>query len=205
MKRTLWLSLMLPAAAAAEDATVDWHLALHQGQQIIEDQAFDFIAAESLARQASASLDVRVFDEIWVGASWTSTAADGHVYRDLATAFDGQVIGVHARYRWELHPVLAASARIGPAARWVEVAVTDGGRRLDDDAWTWGGQAAASLEFFPVHRTFFTEWETSAGLGVGLDLTYGRFAPVDLRVGSADLGTLDPSGPGWQLGVVGQW
>lgn len=201
--RLLFL-LCLPALAQAQDDTATWHIALRGGMHIHEDQAFDFVSEDSVVGASEIALDRQIFGPLWVGIAWRAGGSEDRVFDTITTTWTQNNLQASAMFRLRPLELMAVYGRLGPAASRVELELTTG-RRLAADAWTFGGHAGLGVEFFPVHRSLVEGVEGDFGLGLSLELTYARYAPVDLQAGTTDLGTFDPSGPGLLMGLAVQW
>lgn len=197
--------LLLPAfAVAQEEAT--WHIALRGGMHIHEDQAFDFVSEEAYIGASEIALDRHVWGPLWAGVAWRGGGTQDAVYGgDLSTEWSTLDLRASAMARLRPFDPIAVFGRLGPAVSWVDLDLTGGAGSLAGEDWTFGGHAGLGIEFFPLHRAFIDDMESDFGLGLSLEFTYARYAPLDLRAGTTELGTYDPSGPGWLMGLAVQW
>ncbi|TMQ17581.1 MAG: hypothetical protein E6J91_09845 [Deltaproteobacteria bacterium] len=149
---------------------------------------------------------------LWAEAGLAATSADGTMFQSLSTSIGqlGLTGGVAARY--QLHRMVAASARLALGAQRANVSISDPtGASASDHGWGAMAQAGAALDLVVSTAHQF-------GLGVRLELGYvaargialtpRRSHPDDtlaLPMTELPLGRLDLSGPTLSLSVLGQF
>jgi hypothetical protein len=149
---------------------------------------------------------------VWAEAGMATGGASGKMFQTLSTDLStlGLTGGLRARY--QLHRLVAASARLAFGAQRARVAITDtGGTSASDHGWGAMAQASAAIDLFAVARPPF-------GFGVRAELGYVAAQSIGLtarRDTSGDalmlpasevpLGGLDLSGPAFAISFVGQF
>lgn len=149
---------------------------------------------------------------VWAEAGMATGDAQGTMFQTLATEIStiGLTGGLRARY--QLHRLIAASARFELGAQRARVAITDhAGGSASDHGWGTMASAGAALDLFAAARPPF-------GIGVRAELGYVVAQAISLTArrdtggdtlmlpaSEAALGNLDLSGPTFAVSLVGQF
>ncbi len=204
--RRLNLLLLLPLTAAAGD----WRLTARGGMRFYEDAAFDLVDEAPFRGAGEIGLDYALLrdvgaGELWIGASFQGGARVSEVHEHVETRWDVAGWRAYASYRWRAYGPLALHGRLGPAVSWTTLTLTDGARELEADDYSLGIHGGLGLDLFLLHRDLLEGYDRDFSLGLSLEATYARFLPLELEAGGTALGEIDPSGPGWLLGLVAEW
>ena len=149
---------------------------------------------------------------LWAGAGVTTGAADGTMFQTVSTEISTVALTGGLRARYQLHRLIAASARLELGAQRARVELSDyTGGSASDHGWGAMAQASAALDLFASARPPF-------GLGVraefgyviaqAIELTAHRDVRGDVLMLPMDeraLGGLDLSGPAFTISLVGQF
>ncbi len=215
MSTTTWtmatlLLLTLPGAAAQaapwEDDPAVLRVALQSGMHFYEDAGVDVLASYPTRVTARLEVAVALTADWWLGAQIGGGGVLSDVHQDIETRFSTFDLGAFAEYRLPLLPALIAFGKLGPTVAWYDLTLTAAGRELGHEDWSWGGQGAVGLTFLPLHASLGVLDDDMGDLGLGITaaFTYTRMAAFEIDAAGTDLGTLDPSGYGWLLGVAAQ-
>jgi hypothetical protein len=216
MSTTTWtmatlLLLTLPGAAAQaapwEDDPAVLRVALQSGMHFYEDAGVDVLASYPTRVTARLEVAVALTADWWLGAQIGGGGVLSDVHQDIETRFSTFDLGAFAEYRLPLLPALIAFGKlVGPTVAWYDLTLTAAGRELGHEDWSWGGQGAVGLTFLPLHASLGVLDDDMGDLGLGITaaFTYTRMAAFEIDAAGTDLGTLDPSGYGWLLGVAAQ-
>ena len=188
----------------SEQGTVRLHL--RGGLMFFEDASLDAVDSDPLRGDSRLGAAYRFTDHIWAGA----TIGGGGQYGSLHKALDGQfrVFGFrgHAEYRQAPWPWLAWNVRAGLGYHQLILRFEEPGRaELQDSHWVPALHGAVGVELLPIQSAFFPDVSSSFAFGVSLELTYDRYLPAEFSAGGVDLGDVDPSGPGFLVGLVLQF
>ncbi len=206
----LSVSTVAPGALAGpwDDDPARVHVALRSGMRFVEDAGFDVISEAPFHAMGQVEVSAGLTPSWWLGLSFGGGAVMDTVHDDIDTRFASQTLQLYGEYRHHLLPALVAFGRLGPEVSWTTVSLDTGTRTLEQDDWTLGVHAALGLEFLPVHGSIIQGLRDPGddfGFGVTVAATYERLLPLDLTAGGTTLGRLDPSGPGWLLGMALQF
>ena len=205
MKYFLYLIILLPQLALAQP---DWRLSLRTGQSLYLDAGYGLVSDVPLHSSGELGLDYLALplsaqSSLGLGAAYHLSGIDGTVYGDVDAQYTHRGVRAHALYRWAASDALAVIGRVGAAHRATRMRLIDGSRELDVEVDHWGIHGGLGVDYLfgdpsPVDMD-------QSCLGLSLELTYAHFADLDLSAGGTPLGALDPSGPGWLMGLTYVW
>jgi len=149
---------------------------------------------------------------VWAVASLVTGDADGTMFDTLTTELSSIGVTGGVRVRYQLHRLIAASARVELGGQRIRVALTDrSGASASDHGWGAVASVGAALDVFAVARP-------PLGLGLRVELGYvvGPSIAITPRAASAGdalrlpmtelaLGGVDLRGPTFALSAVGQF
>lgn len=193
---------------ADEPATV--RLAMRWGMHVYPDQSYDAVGDGQSHFAAEISADFSMTEEWAVGFAIHGGAESGTVYGS-PSSFSDTSMHLSALYRWAAWPTLSVYGRLGPTVHSYSLQVGDayaGDEMLTSEAWMVGARAGLGLEFWPLHRAFVPALESLSdafALGLVFEAFYTQAFHHEWSSGRTDLGTFDPSGPGWTLGLTTQF
>jgi len=171
----------------------------------------DNLSGSSFGYARDLGLAVRPGLALWAEAGLATGSADGTMFQTLSTEIStlGLTGGLRARY--QLHRLIAASARLALGAQRASVAISSSGGSASDHGWGAMASAGAALDLFAVARPPFG-FGVRAELGYvaaqAIGLTARRDSPDDVLMLAMDevtLGGLDLSGPTFAISLVGQF
>ena len=168
---------------------------------IYPDEAFQAITPSQTRPTAEIAFDIPITPHIAIGLAWHTGTAQNTLYAQTAT-FTENALHLSALYRHPLHPVLTLTARLGPTIDWYELQIgPDDATGLTSHQWHIGARAALGAEFWPIsHHWLPIDPPFAAGLAA--EIFYDLALLQDWTDDAIDPGPLDPSGPGWLLGLV---
>jgi hypothetical protein len=169
------------------------------------------LSGSSFGYARDLGLAVRPDLAVWAEAGLTTGSADGTMFQTLSTEIStlGLTGGLRARY--QLHRLIAASARLSLGAQRARVAISSGSGSASDHGWGATASAGAALDLFAVARPpfgFGVRAELGYVVGQAIGLTARRDSPDDVLMLAMDevaLGGLDLSGPTFAISLVGQF
>jgi hypothetical protein len=218
------ISLLLATAAATATGTATAHadtnhdeLWIGGGTRGLRSPSANALTGDDLAGTSfgyAHDLGVQVLPAlaVWAGAGMTVGDATGTMFQTLSSELStvGLTGGLRARY--QLHRLIAASARLELGAQRARVAITDNaGSSASDHGWGAMASAGAALDLFAVARPPFgigLRVEFGYVVAQAISLTARRDAPDDVLMLPTDevaLGRLDLSGPTFAASLVGQF
>ncbi len=205
MKYFLYLIILLSQPAQAQP---DWRLSLRTGQSLYLDAGYGLVTDSPLHSSGEVSLDYLALplsskSSLGLGAAYHVSGLDGSVYGDVETRLMLRSARAHALYRWAASDSLAVIGRVGAAHRTTRMTLIDLSRELDVEVDHWGVHGGLGVDYL-FGEPSPVDMDQSC-LGLSLELTYSHFAPLDLTAGGTPLGALDPSGPGWLMGLTYVW
>lgn len=219
MKHLICLLLLAATPAAAEEPAISgdtwsedparWRLALRSGIRWYEDRSIDAVLDEPNHAHGGVTLDFGITPGWWVGLGYQGGGGEGKLHETLATRLDLHELTVGGLYRWRPHPTLALYGRLAGVVGWYDLEIDDpGAPLLDSSAVRPGILGGVGIDFYPLHPSFIPGVSAGGGdfgFGISLELIYQRVWPLELADGGTDLGDLDPSGPGFLMGVTFQF
>jgi hypothetical protein len=220
LSHLLTAALLCPLAALAEPSpeppvepspevssapgTVRLHL--RGGLMFFEDASFDAVDEQPQRGDSRIGAAYRFTDHVWAGVSIGGGGHTGSLYKALDSQFSVFGFRGYGEYRQPIAPWLAWNARAGLGYHRLELSFSEPGRSdLEDSHWVPALHGAVGVELLPIQSTFFPDLSSSFAFGVSLELTYDRYLPADFSAGGVDLGDVDPSGPGFLVGLVLQF
>lgn len=214
----LWLSLWLAGAATSAHADTNHdELWIGGGARALRAPSANALTGDNLSGSSfgyARDLGLAVLPDlaVWAEAGIATGNAQGTMFQTLATEITtiGLIGGLRARY--QLHRLIAASARFALGAQRARVAITDNaGGAASDHGWGTLASAGAALDLFAVARPPF-------GIGVRAELGYVAAQAIALTahrdtggdtlmlpMDEVALGHLDLSGPTFAVSLVGQF
>lgn len=149
---------------------------------------------------------------VWAEAGMTTGSADGTMFQTISTELSATGLTGGLRARYQLHRLIAASARLALGAQRARIAITDDtGASASDHGWGTLAQVSAALDLFASTRPPFglgMRFELGYVAAQSISLTARRDVPDDvlmLPMTEAALGSLDLSGPTFAVSLVGQF
>jgi len=149
---------------------------------------------------------------VWAEAGLTTGDASGLMFQSLYTAINALGLTGGLRARYQLHHLIAASARLDLGAQRASLAISDhAGSSASDHGWGAMAQVSAALDLFATARPPFgigLRAELGYVMAQAISLTAHRDATSDtlmLPMNEVGLGHLDLSGPTFALSLVGQF
>ena len=149
---------------------------------------------------------------VWAEAGLTTGDASGLMFQTLSTEINALGLTGGLRVRYQLHRLIAASARLDLGAQRASLAISDhAGNSASDHGWGAMAQVSAALDLFAVARPPFgigLRAELGYVMAQAISLTAHRDATSDtlmLPMTEVGLGGLDLSGPTFALSLVGQF
>jgi hypothetical protein len=150
---------------------------------------------------------------IWARGSVSFGGADGTMFQTLSTEIDTVAFTAGALARYQIHRLLAASARLELGTTRAAVTISDGaGHAASDHGWGAATVAGIALDGYVFHGS-------RVALGVRLELAEvvtssipltarpesGSEGTLQLEMTAASLGSLNLSGPSFTASFVGQF
>jgi hypothetical protein len=216
-------SLLLAAATAAviaPSAHADTNrdeLWIGGGTRTLASASANALTSDNLSGTSlglARDLDIAVLPRmtVWAEAGLTTGDANGVMFQSLFTEISALGLTGGLRARYQLHRLIAASARLDLGAQRASLAISDhAGSSASDHGWGAMAQASASLDLFAVARPPFgigLRAELGYVIAQAISLTAHRDASSDtlmLPMTEVGLGHLDLSGPTFALSLVGQF
>lgn len=218
--RALMALVLITAATGATAARADTNhdeLWLGGGSRALRSSSANALTDANLAGTTlgyARDLGLAIVPDlaVWAEAGMATGDAQGTMFQTLATEIStiGLTGGLRARY--QLHRLIAASARFELGAQRARVAITDhAGGSASDHGWGTMAQVGAAFDLFAVTRPPF-------GIGMRAELGYVAAQAISLTArrdtggdtlmlpaSEAALGNLDLSGPTFAVSLVGQF
>jgi len=218
------ISLLLAAATAAVIATPAAHADTNRdelwigggtrglGSSSANALTGDNLSGTSLGLARDLGIAVLPHLAVWAEAGLTTGDANGVMFQSLYTELNALGLTGGLRARYQLHRLIAASARLDLGAQRASLAISDhAGSSASDHGWGAMAQASAALDLFAVARPPFgigLRAELGYVMAQAISLTAHRDATGDtlmLPMTEVGLGHLDLSGPTFALSLVGQF
>jgi hypothetical protein len=190
--------ILVPARPAlAEDDLTEFNVVAGTLSQNLSDHAFDLFSDNDWMAAGSIGLEVEVWDELFVRASYVEGTQMSHLfsfrYDTELTIREPQLT---VRKGYSLTPWLRPYAGITGILSYVSARVSKSYEfDLDHAQWVWGGKAGAGVELL-IPRTFFNAMDATGlfkdfTLGIALESGYLLRPPVDLSTMGDDAGSSD--------------
>lgn len=205
------------AACAQDDAAVqtaafelpELRLSLRGQIALVEDEAWQALADARIMGGGELALDVALGDRLFVGASYSGRALSGRTFALAESSLSGNAVRASAGWRWRPLQTLNLYGRAGVGAWWWDLtfAPDSVAHKVEAEAFRPGFFVGAGADVWllgPEADAPATDGDRFA-LGINLELTYDRFLPVEFTHDGRSLGSIDPSGPGWLMGLVIQF
>lgn len=180
------------------------HIAMRWGMRLHLDPAYDALGDDRNHFAAEIAVDVRIWDRLALGLSFTGSGEQSELYGQTTSWTDNSLF-LSAIYRHRFTGTgLATYARLGPTVHWYDLAIgrdLPPGETIERDPWQLGARAAVGLEFWPIGPDFISRI-SSFGVGVVLEAYYDQAFVDSWSDDGVDPGPFDPSGPGWSLGAI---
>jgi len=218
------ISLLLAAATAAVTATPTAHadtnrdeLWIGGGARALRSSSANALTGDNLAGTSfglARDLDIALVPKlaVWAEAGMTTGDASGTMFQTLSTEINALGLTGGLRARYQLHRLIAASARLDLGAQRASLAISDrAGGSASDHGWGAMAQGSAALDLFAVARSPFgigLRAELGYVMAQAISLTAHRDVTSDtlmLPMTEVGLGHLDLSGPTFALSLVGQF
>lgn len=198
--------VLICALTSTAVADVNWRVIARGGPSFTEDAGFDLLAAEPVLDVGELLFERRVTDLLWASVGVASASKAGTAFETIDANWDQFSIKAAAVAQWALRRHLDWFARLGPTLNRTELKLHLKSERKSRSSISWdlGLQAGAGLNWAPIYRET-AAGETTVAFGFILEANYQRIFPTDIEIGDAQLGSLDPSGPGLTIGVNLQW
>jgi hypothetical protein len=148
---------------------------------------------------------------LWADAGFTSSFAEGKLFQAISTEIASLDLGGGLRARYQLHRLVAVSARLDLGAQRVRLDLDDPSDRASDHRWGTRASAGAAVDLFATSRAPFgigVRAELGYVMAQSIELTLHRDAPSDvvaLPMTELAVGRLDLSGPTVAVSVIGQF
>ncbi|MCX5746109.1 MAG: hypothetical protein NT062_26830, partial [Proteobacteria bacterium] len=217
-KTLLTLSLVSLVAASTTIAAADSQISIGSSVRALRSDSANALTTESLGGGALTygyQLPIATIPHLalWAEASMGWGTAAGALFQTLTTSIDTFDLGLAARARYELHPRVAVSARLGLGTSRESIAIADAmGHRASDDGLAATTTASLALDLLAIDLPRF-------GLGLRAELGYTAASDVDLTTSpdrpsdgtiklplmDAAFGHLDLGGPFFGFGLFGRF
>ncbi len=150
--------------------------------------------------------------ELWAHGTFAWAGADGEMFRTLDTEIDTLAFTAGGGVRYELHPRVAALARLEIGMLRGAVSLRDdSGHSASDHGWGAMTSASVGIDLYAIRRSRFSlglRFELAAVATSSIPLTATPDASDDdtlhLEMSPASLGSLNLSGPSFGFSLVGQ-
>ena len=204
---TIVLVALAPLAAGAQDA--DWRMTFVAGPSWANDDSIDVIDESGTVTTVLVGTQYALTDSIWIGAALGGRSTSGDVFVDYDTSLGGFMLRGIVQYRLDIAPWLTTYAEAGADAWWATLEI-DRFEFADDalveaDDFAPGLHTAIGVDAYLLPPSVFSG--NAAGLrgGVTAMVTFDKGGALDFRDGGTELGTVDTSGLGFMVGLVGQF
>ena len=202
-----------PVAEVVAPETVDFPPVRLSGRGLVnfvENDSYQPLSDNRGVGGGELGLDVLLGPHWMAGMSYVGRVKGGDVYGGMTTALSADGVRLSGGRRYHMTDMVTVYGRAGLGAQWWNV---------DFNAMGTGGHVTAHTfapEFFaglgadvwlatPVDDRPAT-MDERFGVALNVELIYDRTLPLDFRTDqSLKLGSIDPSGPGFQLGLVMQF
>jgi len=149
---------------------------------------------------------------VWAEAGLSTGDVSGLMFQSLFTEINALGLTGGLRARYQLHRLIAASARLDLGAQRASLTISDhAASSASDHGWGAMAQASAALDLFAIARPPFgigLRAELGYVMTQAISLTPHREATSDtlmLPISEVGLGHLDLSGPTFAFSLVGQF
>jgi hypothetical protein len=205
----------LPATARAEPGNDELWLggsvrALHAGSA--NAVTASDLGGGSLGYARALGVATRPGLALWLDLGMFSGSAKGEMFQTIGTTVSAVAGTAGIRARYNLHRLIAASARLDLGVQRAALSLDDrSGTATSDHGWGTLAAASAALDLFANARgpfCFGVRFEYGYTLAQSLDLTPRRTSASDvleLAMTEASIGSLDLSGPTFTASLVAQF